>query len=271
MRDDNENNPVDPIVATEEPVAEEVRSEANPLPPAPVAGQPVEVPTPPPPELEAPPQIDASEFPPEEPTEEVQPQPVAEEPTPSKKRWYVIKVQSGREDSIKNAIERRVKIEGLEEFFGQIVIPTENITEVKNGKRVTKKRKKFPGYLMAEVEFNDRILYLFRETAGVGDFVGGSLTRAPTPMSDREVQLMLLGMGEPVEGGPEAEPQKIKLDYNVGDRVKIREGAFASMDGEVKEIVHPRDPKDPIKVKVVVSIWGRPVEVEVEYWQVDRA
>jgi transcriptional antiterminator NusG len=100
-------------------------------------------------------------------------------PTPeSNKRWYAVKVQSGREETIKDAIERRVKIEGLEEYYGQILIPVERVQEIKNGKRVVKERKKFPGYLMAEVEYNDRILYLFRETSGVGDFVGAAVAVA---------------------------------------------------------------------------------------------
>src|SRR5262249_23237018 len=96
---------------------------------------------------------------------------------PSNKKWYVVKVQSGREESIKDAIERRVKIEGLEEYFGQIFIPVERVTEMVKNKRVTKERKLYPGYLMCEVEYNDRILYLFRETSGGGDFVGGSLNK----------------------------------------------------------------------------------------------
>src|SRR5262249_8128796 len=145
----------------------------------------------------------------EEALEEEEPEPeavvaAAEPPPENKKHWYVVKVQSGREDTIKEAIERRVRKEGLEEFFGQIVIPVEKITEVKqdkNGKRVTrtKERKLYPGYLMVEVEYNDRILYLFRETSGVGDFVGShphNLERAPTPMSDREIQRMLGPQGQ---------------------------------------------------------------------------
>src|SRR5436305_90307 len=104
-------------------------------------------------------------------------------PVDTKKKWYVVKVQSGREETIKSAIERKVKIEGLEEFFGQIAIPTEQVTEVKKvrvtdkktgekvtqEKRVVKDRKKFHGYIFAEVELHDRILYLFRETPGLGD------------------------------------------------------------------------------------------------------
>lgn len=189
------------------------------------------------------------------------------------KHWYVVKVQSGREESIRNAILRKVKIDGLEEYVGRVLIPAEKVTELRNGKRVVKKRKKFPGYLMCEVEYNDKILYLFRETSGVGDFVGGSLHKAPTPMGEREVERMLLDEEEVVakKGGGEEEPTKKKfiIPYGVGDRVKVRDGTFKDMDGEVKEITDPHDSKENPKVKVVLSIWGRPVDVEVEYWQVD--
>jgi len=189
------------------------------------------------------------------------------------KKWYVVKVQSGREESIKNAIERRIKIEGLEEFIGRILIPTEKVTELSKGKRVVRKRKKFPGYLMCEVEFNDRVLYLFRETSGVGDFVGGSLHKLPTPMSDREVERMLMdledGSGKGKGTGAEPTKKKIIIPYAVNDRVKVRDGTFKDMEGEVKEITDPADPKENPKVKVVLTIWGRPVDVEVEYWQVD--
>jgi len=189
------------------------------------------------------------------------------------KRWYVVKVQSGREDTIRNALEKRVRIDGLEEHIGRILIPTEKVTELRNGKRVVKKRKKFPGYLMCEVEFNDKVLYLFRETSGVGDFVGGSLHKLPTPMGEREVERMLMDEDENVSTkkgeGAETKTKKIIIPYGVNDRVKVLQGTFKDMEGEVKEITEPADPKENPKVKVVLSIWGRPVDVEVEYWQVD--
>src|SRR5205823_10685128 len=118
------------------------------------------------------------------------------------------------------AIERRVKIERLEEFFGQIVIPTETHVEMRKGKRVTKKTKLYPGYLMAEVEYNDRILYLFRETSGVGDFVGGTINRPPPPMTEREVQRM---MG-PQPGAKEEKIVASKPKFSRGDRVKVLDG-----------------------------------------------
>ncbi len=187
-------------------------------------------------------------------------------PPPSNKHWYVVKVQSGREESIKEAIERRVKIEGLEEYYGQIVIPVERVTEMRNGKRVQKERKLYPGYLMVEVEYNDRILYLFRETSGVGDFVGGSVNRAPPPMSEREIERMLHGQQK---GGEKAEEGKVvytKPRFGIGDRVKVTDGTFAGMEGEVKELHEQKG-----SVSVELTIFGRPVQVEFEYWQVEQA
>ncbi|MCZ2342451.1 MAG: transcription termination/antitermination protein NusG [Bacteroidales bacterium] len=202
-----------------------------------------------------------------------------EEPV-NKKHWYVVKVTSGREESIKAAIERRVKIEGLEEFYGEIVIPVERITEVKkvketkNGekitkeKRVTKERKKFPGYIMAEVEFNDRILYLFRETSGVGDFVGATgPLKPPPPMTEIEVKRM---RGEVTKEDVKGAKAVIKLDFEKGDKVRIREGAFANMEGEVKEIAMPKDANESPKIRVAVTIFGREVPVDLDYWQVDK-
>lgn len=205
-----------------------------------------------------------------QPTAEAQPQLVAPIET-SHKHWYVVKVQSGREDTIKEAIERRVKKEGLEEYFGQIVIPVEKYTEIKtdkNGKRVTrtKERKLYPGYLMVEVDYNDRILYLFRETSGVGDFVGahpGDLTRAPTPMTEREVQRMIGPTGKP---GDKDEPVSPKPKWlQEGDRVRVVDGTFNGMEGMVKHIL-----ENISKVQVELTIFGRPVAVELEYYQVEQ-
>jgi transcriptional antiterminator NusG len=178
---------------------------------------------------------------------------------PSNKRWYVVKVQSGREESIKEAIERRVKIEGLEQYCGQIVIPMEKVTEMRGGKRVVREKKLYPGYLMVEVEYNDRILYLFRETSGVGDFVGGSVHHPPPPMSPKEVERML---GQQGQLQPGVVPPKPKFDR--GDRVKVKDGIFAGMEGEVKEILESKG-----LVRVELTIFGRPVPHEFEYWQVE--
>lgn len=191
------------------------------------------------------------------PAPEPEPAPVAEVPPEDNKHWYVVKVQSGREETIKEAIERRVKIEGLEEYYGKIVVPVERVTEMRNGKRYVKERKLYPGYIMANVEYNDRVLYLFRETSGVGDFVGGSLNKPPQPMKPHEVERM---MGAPT--GPKDVPVKPKFDR--GDKVRVRDGTFTGMEGEVKELLEAKN-----SVRVELTIFGRPVPVELEYWQVE--
>ncbi len=207
-------------------------------------------------------------------------------PEPSKKKWYVVKVASAREESIKAAIERMIKIDGLEEFFGQIVIPVERITEVKkvtetkNGQKVTKEKrvvkakKKFPGYLMAEVEWTPDLQALFRDTSGVGDFVGSTGPgKEPAPMSERDVQSMMYGMqgDDDGKGGPKPnKPIKLKLDYEVGDKVRIRDGAFANFEGEVTQIQLPKEAGETPKVTVKVTVLGRQTPLELEYWQVDK-
>jgi transcriptional antiterminator NusG len=195
-------------------------------------------------------------------------------PVENKKKWYVVKVQSGREESIRAAIERKVKIEGLEEYFGQIVIPVERYTELnKKNKPVVKERKKFHGYLIAQVEYNDKILSLFRDTSGVGDFVGGTLHRPPTPLTEEEVQKML-DTGEPKADAAQAGGEKLAALKpsqlpNIGEPVRIRDGTFANQVGQVKRIIEPKNANEPFKIEVEVSIFGRPVPVEIEYWQVE--
>jgi transcriptional antiterminator NusG len=180
-------------------------------------------------------------------------------PEPSKLQWYVVKVQSGREESIKEAIERRVKIEGLQDAFGQIVIPTEKVSEMRKNKRYIRERKLLPGYLMVQVEFNEHMLYLFRETSGVGDFVGAGLNKKPLPMSENEIKKWV--------GGPKVEgaPVETKASpYSEGDKVKVKDGMFSGMEGVIKTVLEAKG-----AVVVELTIFGRPVPVELEYWQVD--
>jgi transcription termination/antitermination protein NusG len=208
----------------------------------------------------------------------------------TKKRWYVVKVASGQEDSIKARLERNIKINNLEEFVSQVVIPVERVTEIKKTtkknedgekvtkeKRVIKEKKKYPGYLMAEVEYNDQVLYLFRETPGVGDFVGGSLNKPPTPMTDYEVQRMLGNEVSEKDGGGKAAATaaarkvKVKIDLEKGDKVRLRDGAFAGTEGEVQEITEAKDDTDTPKITVKVQFWGRDVKIDnLEFWQVDK-
>jgi len=181
-------------------------------------------------------------------------------PPPGEKHWYVVKVQSGREDTIRNAVLRRVKKENLEPYVAQIVVPVERTTEIVKGKKITRRRKLYPGYLFVEVDFNDRILYLFRETPGVGDFVGAGLNKKPLPMSPADVQKVLQQKEEVVQ--KQAVP-KIKLER--GERVKVKDGMFAGMEGEVNEILEAKG-----LVRVMLKIFGRDVPVELEYWQIEH-
>lgn len=220
-----------------------------------------------------------------EPAAEVAPAAEAAPEADSKKKWYVVKVASGQEDSIKARLERKIKVESLEQYVAQIVIPVERVTEIKKTtkknedgekvtkeKRVIKERKKYPGYLMAEVEFNDQVLYLFRETPGVGDFVGGGPGKPPAPMTDYEVQRMLGNEVSIKDGGPQkTKPKlKVKIDLERGDKVRLRDGAFAGTEGEVLEIAEAKDDDTP-KITVKVQFWGRDVKIDnLEFWQVDK-
>jgi len=239
--------------APEESRGDEAMQPEQPLPEA------ADQATPPPSDL-----VSEAESPPAEAAESA----ATSEPPPAQaddnKKWYVVKVQSGREESIRDAIERRVKIEGLQDAFGQIVIPVERVTEMSRGKRVVKERKLYPGYLMVNLEFNDRMLYLFRETSGVGDFVGGSYNKPPPPMTDKEVERL-----KKTQLGPEgrdAKPVEEKAPFEKGDHVKVKDGTFAGMEGPVKDILEHKG-----AVVVELTIFGRPVSVELEYWQVDEA
>jgi transcriptional antiterminator NusG len=173
--------------------------------------------------------------------------------------WYVLKVQSSREDTIRDALQRRVKIQGLQKYFGQIVVPTEKITEIRNNKKRVVERKTYPGYIMVQMELNEKTWYLVRETPGVGDFVGAHGT--PTKMTEVEVNQML----HQEEEKTTAETPRVRIPVERGDRVKIRDGPFENFEGTVEEVIEGRG-----LVKVMLIIFNRPTPVDLEYWQVER-
>ena len=181
-----------------------------------------------------------------------------EEPPPEL-TWYVLKVQSGREDTIRDALDRRVKIHDLGRYFSQIVVPKEKVTEIRNNKKRTVERKSYPGYLMVHMELNEKTWFVVRETPGVGDFVGAHGT--PTPMTDDEINKILK---PEAEAGTEAKAVP-KIDLERGDRVKIKEGPFENFEGTVEEVIEARG-----LVKVMLIIFNRPTPVDLEYWQVER-
>jgi transcriptional antiterminator NusG len=187
------------------------------------------------------------------------PEPDPDDEPPPQLVWYVLKVQSGREDTIRDALERRVKIQGLGAYFGRIVVPTEKITEIRNNKKKIVERKSYPGYIMVEMELNEKTWFTVRETPGVGDFVGAH--GQPTKMTEAEVNQML---GQQTATETDTTP-KVRIDVERGDRVKIKDGPFENFEGSVEEVVEARG-----LVKVMLIIFNRPTPVDLEYWQVER-
>jgi len=170
--------------------------------------------------------------------------------------WYVLRVQSGREERVAENLRRRVKAAGLEASVSQVLVPTEAITEIKAGKKRARKRKLYPGYIVCEMEITDDGWFLIRETSGIGDFVGAH--GRPAPMAQHEVDA-LQGTMQQSEEKP-----KIQIQFQKGDSVKVKEGPFESFDGVVDEVDAEKG-----MVKVIVTIFGRPTPVELEYWQVE--
>lgn len=174
--------------------------------------------------------------------------------------WYIVKVQTNREDSACEALTRRIKVAGMEQYFGQIIVPVERVTEVKGGKKRIVRRKLYPGYIVVQMELNDDTWFLVRETPGIGDFTGA--IGRPTPLLPHEVNRILTKLAEEkAEDAP-----RLKIGCRVGDRVKINEGHFANFQGEVAAI----DEANGI-ITVMINIFGRSTPVELEYWQVEPA
>lgn len=182
-----------------------------------------------------------------------------QKPVPTGKRdWYILKVQSNREDSIREALLKRVRIQGLEDFFGDIIVPIEKITEFKNGKKRVVKRKLYPGYIVVNMELNDDTWFLVRETGGIGDFTGSG--GKPTPMATSDVNKIIAKPKEETEEAP-----KIVFKFKKGDRVKINEGMFENFEGDVDGIDEQNG-----RVTVMINIFGRSTPVELEYWQLEN-
>ena len=180
-----------------------------------------------------------------------------EDDRPIKMEWYILKVQSNREDSIREALQRRVQMAGLEKYFAEIIVPIETVTEFKGGKKKTIKRKLYPGYLVVRMEINDDTWYVVRETPGIGDFTG-TIGR-PTPMLMQDVNKILSKSEEKPDEAP-----RLNIRVKKGDRVKINEGTFENFEGEVDTINEASG-----RVSVIINIFGRPTPVELEHWQIE--
>lgn len=178
------------------------------------------------------------------------------------KNWYVLRVQSNKEEAVRETLERKAKLEGITDLLCRVVVPSERVSTMKSGKRRVSDRKLYPGYVFVEMDAEEdgsvpeKVWFLIRETTGVGDFIGTE--GKPTPMRVHEVD-KLLGEAERAE----EEAPSLKVDYALGDQVKVRQGPFENFEGVVDEVQ-----LDKGLVRVIVTIFGRPTPVELEYWQV---
>ncbi|MFW6159048.1 MAG: transcription termination/antitermination protein NusG [Planctomycetota bacterium] len=173
------------------------------------------------------------------------------------KQWYVLRVQTNREEKVRDALQTRVRAAGLEEEISDILVPTEKVSEIKSGKKTISEHKIYPGYVFVEMELTEQTTALVKNCPGIGDFLGAS--GEATPLSDREVEKVT------AEAESKEEAPTIKIDFEPGDNIRIAEGAFKNFEGTVDDILPEKG-----LLRVVVTIFGRPTPVELEYWQVER-
>ena len=172
------------------------------------------------------------------------------------KKWYVVHTYSGFEDKVRLSVQEQFRASRLEEKLGDIVVPTEQVVEVKGGKKRTSSRKFFPGYILIEMDCDENTWYLVKNTPKVTGFLGGT---APSPLSDAEVQNVVKQMRG------EVEKPKPKVEFEKGENIRVIDGPFVNFTGVIDE-VHP----DRGKLKVMVSIFGRTTPVELEMLQVEK-
>lgn len=178
--------------------------------------------------------------------------------------WYVLRVASNKEDQVREALERKVKIERLEGRVGRVLVPTQREKRMRGGTARVYHRKLYPGYVFVEMATDEdgripeNVWFVIKETTGVGDFIGSG--GKPSPMLMDDVKKMLDAAVK-----PEASPALANLAFKVGDRVKVTEGPFENFEGVVDEINSQKG-----TVRVIVTVFGRPTSVEIEYWEVEQ-
>jgi len=175
------------------------------------------------------------------------------------KRWYVVHAYSGFEKSVARALKERIERAGMQDQFGEILVPVEEVVEMRSGQKSISERKFFPGYVLVEMEMTDDTWHLVKNTAKVTGFVGGSAMK-PTPISEKAVQAILQQIREGVE------KPKPKVLFEVGEAVRVKEGPFTDFHGNVEDVNYEKS-----KLKVSVSIFGRSTPVELDFSQVEKA
>lgn len=173
-------------------------------------------------------------------------------------RWYVVQTFSQYENTVKRALEERIQRDGMQDRFGEILVPSEEVVEMRDGVRRKSERKFFPGYVLVQIDMNDEAWHLVRSVPRVLGFIGGTPDR-PAPISDKEAEAILNRMREG------AEKPRPKVLFEVGEMVRICEGPFNDFNGTVEEVDYERS-----RLRVAVSIFGRSTPVELEFSQVEK-
>ena len=174
-------------------------------------------------------------------------------------RWYIVHAYSGMEKAVERNIAERIARSGMQDKFGRILVPTEEVVEMKNGSRKTTERRLFPGYVFVEMVMDDDTWHLVKHTNKVTGFVGGAKNR-PAPISEDEVMKIVNQMQEGTD------KPRHKVEFEVGEYVRVKEGPFTDFNGTVEEVNYEKS-----KVRVSVTIFGRATPVELEFGQVEKA
>ena len=174
------------------------------------------------------------------------------------KRWYVVHAYSGFEKSVQRALVERIARDGMQDLFGQILVPVEEVIEMKNGQKSITERKFFPGYVLVEMEMNDDTWHLIKSTPKVTGFVGGT-AKKPTPISEKEVDKIMQQMKDGVD------KPRPKVLFEVGEMVRVKEGPFTDFNGSVEDVNYEKS-----KIRVSVTIFGRATPVELDFGQVEK-
>ncbi len=174
------------------------------------------------------------------------------------KRWYVVHAYSGFEKSVQRALIDRVARSGMQDLFGQILVPVEEVVEMRNGQKSITERKFFPGYVLVEMEMNDDTWHLIKSTPKVTGFVGGTANK-PTPISEKEVEKIMQQMKDGVD------KPRPKVLFEVGEVVRVKEGPFTDFNGSVEDVNYEKS-----KIRVTVTIFGRATPVELDFGQVEK-
>lgn len=174
------------------------------------------------------------------------------------KRWYVVHAYSGFEKSVQRALNERIQRQGMQDAFGRVLVPVEEVVELKLGQKSISERKFFPGYVLVEMEMNDESWHLVKSTPKVTGFVGGSANK-PTPISEKEVEKIMQQMQEGVD------KPRPKVLFEVGEMVRVKEGPFTDFNGSVEDVNYEKS-----KIRVSVTIFGRATPVELDFGQVEK-